>query len=79
MAALDAARDGLERGSKGRIVTMTAVMTLSADTPIQGGLDTDVALAAAGDASAFERLYRQHVGRIHGLTRRMLGNGEADR
>src|SRR5579872_7198005 len=57
---------------------MTAVMTLSADTPTQGGLDADVALAAGGDASAFERLYRQHVGRIHSLTRRMLGSGDAD-
>jgi RNA polymerase sigma-70 factor (ECF subfamily) len=53
-------------------------MTLSADTPRYGGLDTDVALAASGDSSAFERIYRQHVGKIHSLTRRMLGNGEAD-
>jgi len=38
----------------------------------------DVALAAAGDPSAFERLYRTHVARIHSLTRRMLGSHEAD-
>ncbi len=38
----------------------------------------DVALAAAGDAHAFERLYRAHVTRIHGLARRMLSEGEAD-
>src|SRR3972149_4479366 len=38
----------------------------------------DVALAAAGDASAFERLYRTHVARIHSLTRRMLGGHDAD-
>src|SRR5207302_2972322 len=31
-----------------------------------------------GDSSAFERLYRTHVERIHGLARRMLGPGEAD-
>jgi RNA polymerase sigma-70 factor (ECF subfamily) len=37
-----------------------------------------VALAAQGDASAFERLYRSHVARIHSLTRRMLGAHEAD-
>lgn len=42
----------------------------------------DVALAAAGDQQAFERLYRQHVARIHSLVRRMAGgqggSGDAD-
>jgi RNA polymerase sigma-70 factor (ECF subfamily) len=39
----------------------------------------DVALAAAGDTQAFERLYRLHVTRIHGLVRRMVGgDGEPD-
>ncbi len=33
----------------------------------------DVALAAAGDQRAFERLYRLHVSRIHSLARRMDG------
>jgi len=56
----------------------TAVMTLSADTPVRHGPDDDVALAAGGDTSAFERLYRTHVARIHSLTRRMLGTHEAD-
>jgi RNA polymerase sigma-70 factor (ECF subfamily) len=37
----------------------------------------DAASAAAGDVRAFERLYRAHVGRIHGLVRRMLGADEA--
>src|SRR5262245_12367432 len=37
----------------------------------------DVALAQAGDAQAFERLYRQQVPRIHSLVRRMVG-GDAD-
>src|SRR5437764_375537 len=46
--------------------------------PIQAVLETDVALAARGDSSAFERLYRTHVARIHSLARRMLGSGEAD-
>lgn len=41
-------------------------------------VESDVALAAAGDASAFERLYRLHVARIHSLARRMLGPREAD-
>ena len=39
----------------------------------------DVALAAAGDQRAFERLYRLHVARIHSLARRMTGaEGDAD-
>ncbi|MFN2432846.1 MAG: RNA polymerase sigma factor [Gemmatimonadota bacterium] len=37
----------------------------------------DVALAASGDARAFERLYRGHAARVHGLARRMLGPDEA--
>jgi RNA polymerase sigma-70 factor (ECF subfamily) len=57
-------------------------MTLSGDTrsgaaPLRA-VNDDVALAAAGDASAFERLYRTHVARIHSLTRRMLGSHDAD-
>ena len=53
-------------------------MTLTGETPIRAGLDADVALAAGGDPSAFERLYRLHVTRIHSLTRRMLSSQEAD-
>src|SRR5437763_16483674 len=53
-------------------------MTLSGDPPVRSGLDSDVALAARGDSSAFERLYHTHVARIHSLTRRMLGTHEAD-
>jgi len=53
-------------------------MTLSAEIPVRRGLDDDVALAAGGDSSAFERLYRTHVARIHSLTRRMLGTHDAD-
>ncbi len=41
-------------------------------------VEADVALAAGGDQSAFERLYRAHVSRIHSLTRRMLGSHDAD-
>lgn len=37
----------------------------------------DVALAAAGDQQAFERLYRLHSARIHSLVRRMVG-GDGD-
>src|ERR1041385_8261223 len=53
-------------------------MALTGETRVPDGLDSDVALAAGGDASAFERLYRTHVARIHSLTRRMLGSHEAD-
>ena len=38
----------------------------------------DAALAAGGDAAAFERLYRRHLARIHTLARRMLGPEHAD-
>jgi|SRR5581483_6451051 len=53
-------------------------MTLSGDTKASSRVDPDVALAAGGDASAFERLYRTHVARVHSLARRMLGTSEAD-
>ncbi len=33
-----------------------------------------VARARAGDAQAFERLYRRHAGRIHATCRRLAGN-----
>ena len=56
----------------------TGVMAISGEMAIQPGVDSDVALAARGDASAFERLYRTHVTRIHNLTRRMLGSHDAD-
>jgi RNA polymerase sigma-70 factor, ECF subfamily len=38
----------------------------------------DATLAASGDASAFERLYRNHVMRIYSLVRRMLDDDDAD-
>ena len=38
----------------------------------------DATLAASGDASAFERLYRTHVSRIYGLVRRMLSDDDID-
>lgn len=38
----------------------------------------DATLAASGDASAFERLYRHHVPRIYSLVRRMLSDDDAD-
>lgn len=38
----------------------------------------DAALAAKGDAVAFERLYRRHSARMHSLARRMLNVDAAD-
>jgi RNA polymerase sigma-70 factor (ECF subfamily) len=42
------------------------------------GAGNDVALAAAGDVSAFERLYRVNLPRVHGLVRRMAGGRDTD-
>jgi RNA polymerase sigma-70 factor, ECF subfamily len=39
---------------------------------------SDASRAATGDVRAFERLYRSHVARIHGLARRMIGADLAD-
>jgi RNA polymerase sigma-70 factor (ECF subfamily) len=38
----------------------------------------DVKRAQKGDRRAFERLYRRHVPRVHGLARRMISYEEAD-
>jgi len=38
----------------------------------------DVALAAQGDAGAFERVYQAHLGRVYNLARRMAGPESAD-
>jgi len=38
----------------------------------------EATLAASGDTSAFERLYRRHVTRVHNLVRRMYGADDAD-
>ena len=35
-------------------------------------------MAAQGDNSAFERIYRTHAARVHSLARRMIGSHEAD-
>jgi RNA polymerase sigma-70 factor (ECF subfamily) len=53
-------------------------VTLRAQSFEAPGLEADVALAAGGDAAAFERLYRTHVAKVHSLARRMLGSHDAD-
>jgi RNA polymerase sigma-70 factor (ECF subfamily) len=42
------------------------------------GETADVALAQSGDGRAFERLYRAHVTRVHGLVRRMITGGDPE-
>lgn len=54
-----------------------AMLSVDPDTIPVGSDAVDAMLAAAGDARAFERLYRGHVGRIHSLARRMAGDDEA--
>jgi RNA polymerase sigma-70 factor, ECF subfamily len=51
---------------------MTAVAIIEASTTPANEGDSDVALAAAGDRQAFERLYRQHVNRVFSLCARMM-------
>jgi len=42
-----------------------------------GGDHADAVLAAGGDVRAFERLYRNHCGRVQALARRMMGQDDA--
>ena len=42
------------------------------------GMTDDVALAATGDVSAFERVYHAHLPRVHSLVRRMSGGRDAN-
>ena len=54
---------------------MTAVALPEPTTaPSPFGADSDVALAAAGDRFAFERLYRLHVNRVFSLCARMVND-----
>lgn len=58
---------------------MTAVAAFAPDRIEPACTVTDdVSLAAQGDAQAFERLYRAHLPRVHGLVRRMAGPKDAD-
>src|ERR671926_46197 len=55
----------------------TLDLTLNQPTPPAGPAsngDPDVALAAAGDRLAFERLYRAHVNRVYAVCVRMTGD-----
>ena len=50
------------------------VAASDAESPPDGGVATDVVLAAAGDSRAFERLYRAHSDRVFSLCARMTGD-----
>ena len=55
------------------------VATLEHEQTVRTDQDAvDATLAASGDASAFERLYRSHVSRVYSLVRRMLNDDDAD-
>ncbi len=59
--------------------TSTGLTALRTSDTLAADADAvDAALAASGDAHAFERLYRRHVNRIHTLVRRMLGEDVDD-
>jgi len=63
----------MERSEPG----VTVRDTIDEGTP--GAADRgDAERARAGDARAYERLYRRHAARIHGLARRMIGFDVAD-
>jgi RNA polymerase sigma-70 factor (ECF subfamily) len=53
---------------------MAAVAIFETSTANFGNGDSDVALAAAGDRGAFERLYRQHANRVFSLCARMVND-----
>jgi RNA polymerase sigma-70 factor, ECF subfamily len=54
------------------------ILTTDSTAAAKDAEAADVALAQSGDGRAFERLYRTHVPRVHGLVRRMLDSGDTD-
>lgn len=56
---------------------LIALTTIPGPEPQKAAMSADAKLAAQGDLRAFERLYREHVARIHSLMRRMIGADEA--
>ena len=53
---------------------MAVVAIIKASSSHIGNGESDVARAAAGDRSAFERLYRDHVNRVYTLCARMVAD-----
>jgi RNA polymerase sigma-70 factor (ECF subfamily) len=84
LRAVDAARAGsaLLPGS-GVPTVFTGALPLRSDSQQSAvidreGIAQDVALAARGDVSAFERVYHAHLARVHNLVRRMSGGRDTD-
>jgi RNA polymerase sigma-70 factor, ECF subfamily len=67
-----------ERSLEAASIALTPLQ--SEESAARRGPDAEpiVARAAAGDARAFEQLYRQHLPRVHGLVRRMAGGRDTD-
>lgn len=60
------------------VFMLTAAMSdpMTETTAVEVAAETDAALArsaAAGDAGAFESIYRRHAGRVHGVIVRLVG------
>lgn len=59
-------------------VTGVPALTRDPADPRHAEDAVEVALAASGDARAFERLHRRHVTRVHNLVRRMYGPDDSE-
>lgn len=64
----------VETGVTAPITLVNSLPTTLGNTLPTSGEGADVARAQGGDTRAFERLYRTHVSRVLGLSRRMLGS-----
>src|SRR3972149_6148353 len=62
------------RSAAGRVFSGGTVTELAMDSA--GDEVERVARARSGDVSAFEGLYRDHVGRVYGLCLRMTGHAQ---
>ena len=58
--------------------SLEALALRGATVPSAADMTDDVARAAAGDVSAFERVYHAHLPRVHSLVRRMAGGRDTD-
>ena len=76
---MDAAHAACLLPGPGASTAFTGASPLRSDSEQSAADSTDdVARAAAGDVSAFERLYRTHLPRVHSLVRRMTAGRETD-
>ncbi len=79
-------RGAAERVQRGQAFRGAPIGSVSAEPEQPGGGAVpertaeaeDARRAASGDAAAFERLYRCHVGRVHSVVRRLVGEEDAE-